>query len=671
MGDVECGPLLSSSRENPLPSLRQLSSSSPQRQLRQLNTTWALAATDENGTPAPTLADGTSSDARCSFFSNFSLSARSEATASRSHASQSPMVAALLRPFQCLQMWCRGCCRCFGIRDSWLTSVGFAVVDVDDSVPVMNVSGDALPDSGVSRGSWRNRDRGNAPPVATPHNGSGQGHLHRQYLPPRSRSSEVGFGGRTSPSTPLTEHVYVVREGANMPPSDSLDEISVADSSTSPSSLSFTQRPRDWGEGEGGQLVMRRGVLMRMAADGTCTCVSGMPGYSSGCRHPGPSVNLSGRTNDSHVLQFGLMEPSTDEHSNADSSPIAREGEDASGLYAVTTALNALEASRQPLRTLEQISAALTACAPYLPLRVEVEPDLSSTMLIPTVDTEATPAKADLASKQPATISTSPAVPLDVHILGPLLPCRTPQALRTLEDILLEDCEGSRLPFCALHCADLDLRRVRVGEDSDYAPPTIAASVQRAPSDPSLDLLVSPTTEAYSSCTAIVSQVLDFLKHLVAARAAQLTTLHFTRCYVVPHDLGQSIPLPLATVRRLRFEHCSLTPAHVGALLELARQQDALASSKLAEACGVIGLSSHRSRSFGALEELQLSGSLTSECIAELLDYVEEQQQYRKADGEAIALRALCVPSSVVRTTRTHPFVQANGSRISVWSVCV
>lgn len=676
MGEADCRPLLSSSRESPLPSLLQSLSSSPQQLSSRVDTTWVVARDADNGTPATTVVDGTGSEPRRSFFSSLSFSAWGGTAASRSNANRSSMTAALLRPFQNLRMWCRsrcrGCCGYQGIRSSWLSGFGLSADDLDDGLSIANVPGDALGDSGVSRGSGYQKDVRNATPTATLNACIGQGHLHRHYAPPRSRSSEAGWGGGASAaSASPREHLDVVREGGNVPRSDSLDESSVAGSSTPPSSLSFSRQPRGRGECEGGHLVMQRGVLMRMAADGTCTRVSETPAYASGCHSPVPSTHLPSRTNGGRVLQLGQPEPFTDAYGHADPSPAAREIEDASSSYAVAMALAALEASRKPLQTLEQISVALTMCAPYLPLRVEVEADLNSSTPIPAVGTAAMPAETDSASTTSTTIPALAAVPLYLHVLGPLLPCPTAQALRTLEDILLEDCDGSRLPLCALHCADLDLRRLRMGEDSDDARPAIAAAAQRAQSDAFLDLLLSPTSDAHSSCTVTASQLLAFVRRIVSTRGAQLTTLHFTRCYVAPHDVGQSIPLPLATLRRLRFEHCSLTPAHVAALVALARQQDALASSKVGEARGVGGLSSSRRRSFGVLEELQLSGSLTPECISEFLDYVEEQQQCSEEGGQEVALRLLCVPSSVVRAASAHPFVQANCSRISVVSAQV
>ncbi|KAG5474344.1 hypothetical protein LSCM1_03124 [Leishmania martiniquensis] len=674
MGDVDCRPLLSNSRENLPPSLLQSPSLSTQRQSRWVDSTWVLPEDGGNGAHATTLADGTSNDARGSVFSSLSFSARSDAGASHGNASSSFVAAALLRPFQALRMWCRGsvqdCCGPLCRRGSWFSRVGLSVEDEEESVAIVNEPGDALRDSFAPQRSRRHR--GNTFPAATPSAGGDQGHSHRLYRPPRSRSSEAGFsGGVSTASTSPREHAGLVREGILVPRSDSLEEGSFAESSTPLSSLSLSRHARSRGGGEGGHLVMQRGVLMRMAADGTCTRVPETHLYTPGCRSPALSPHLSGETNAGHALQLAHSESLGNVYGHVGSSPPARGGEDASRAYSVALALEEMEASRQPLRTLEQISAALTTCGPYLPFRVEVETDLASATPSPAPDTEAMPAARDSASKRSTPAPTLPRVPLSLHVLGPLLPCPTAKALRALEDILLEDCDGSLLPLCALHCADLDLRRVRMGEDGDDARPGIATLLQRSQSNPFLDLLVSPTTNDYAGTIATVSQVLDFLKRLVAARAAQLTTLHFTRCYFVPHDVGQSIPLPLATVRRLRFEHCPLTPAHVDALLALARQQDALAPSQLGEAHGVSSSPSRRSLSFGALEELQLSGSVTPECISELLDYVEEQQQKRNGGGQGVTLRQLCVPSSVVCAAKAHPFVQANGTHVVVVSAHV
>ncbi|KAG5475012.1 hypothetical protein CUR178_04462 [Leishmania enriettii] len=674
MSDVDCRPLLVNSRDNLPPSVMHPPHSSLQRPSRRADSACVVPEDGANGATATTLTDGTNSDARYSFFSSLSFSAWSDAPASRGNANRSFVAATFLRPFQTLRMWCRGsgqcCCGCLCVPRSWLSRFGFGGEDVDERVSIVNEPGSGFCEPAAPQRSRRHRR--NATPATAPSAGSDQGHPHRLYVPPRSRSSDTGFsGGASTASTSPREHAGLLREGVRVPRSDSFDEGSVAESSALLSSLSLSRHPRSRGEDEGGHLVMQRGVLMRMAADGTCTRVPEAQAYSSGSRSPALSAHRSGETNDSHAVYLGQPQSFEDGYGHADSSLPAREGEEVSRAYMVALSLEDVEAGRQPLRTLEQISEALSMCGPHLPFRVEVETDLASSTPIPSVDTEAMPAERDSASARSTPAPTPATVPLHLHVLGPLLPCPTAKALRTLEDILLEDCDGSQLSLRALHCADLDLRRMRIGEENDGARPGTAAAMQRAQSDAFLDHLVSPAADEYSSSIATVSQVLGFLKRIVAARAAQITTLHFTRCYFVPHDVGQSIPLPLATVRRLRFEHCSLTPAHVDALLALARQQDALASSQLAEARGVSGSSFRRNRSFGVLEELQLSGSVTPERISELLDYVEAQQQNREGGSQGAILRQLCVPSSVVRAAKAHPFVQANSSHIVVVSVHV
>ncbi|GET90026.1 hypothetical protein, conserved [Leishmania tarentolae] len=677
MGEVDYRRLLWSGRENPPPSLLQSSPSSSTQQLSGGYTTVAVAREASNGTSGTTMADGANSEPQGSFFSRLSFSGWTRTAASRSNANRSPMVAALLRPFQYLRMWCcdrcRGCRACLGIGSSWFSGFESSTDDVDDVVPIANVNGDALGDSSVSRGCGDETNTRNTTPNTIQKARISPSHVHRRYAPPRSRPSEVRGVDNNAPaaSTSPRDHLDLVREGGPLPPSDSLDGRSVAGSSTPPSSLSFSRQPRVQGECGEGQFIMRRGVLVRVAADGSSTRVSETPAYSSGCHNAPPSMHLSGRTNDSPVLHLGQPGLLTDACGHADSRSTAGDMEDTSRSYAVAMALAALEARRKPLRTLEEISAALTMCAPYLPLRVEVEADLNSSAPISPVATGAMLAETELPSTPSTRTPASPSVPLYLHVLGPLLSCPTAQGLRTLEGILLEDCDESRLPLCALHCADLDLRRSRMDDDSVVTCPTNASAAPRAQSNAFLDLLLSPTSEAHTSCTASVSQLLAFMRRIVATRCAQLTTLRFTRCCVSPHDVGQSIPLPLATLRRLRFEHCSLTPAHVAAILALARQQDALASSKVWEARGLRGSWSSHKRSFGILEELQLSGSLTPECITELLDYVEEQQTCREDGGQKVSFRLLCVPSSVVCAASAHPFVQANGSHISVVSAQV
>ncbi|KAG5500431.1 hypothetical protein JKF63_03524 [Porcisia hertigi] len=661
--------LLSSSHHDSPPLPLQSFSSSPQQPSGLLGTSQVIPKGRDNGTHATASVSGTGGDARCSFFNIFS-SVWSETATSRGSTNRSLLTAAFLRPFQCLRLWCRGSGGCCGFCCSWITGSRVGMDDDGDNFGITDVYADVPQHSGASHSSRYNIDaRDTTPPPTTPNAGSGRGHARRQYAPPRWRSSKAGSGGGISADVTLaTERAGRAGDESPVRRSDSFDESSRALSSTSPCSLPNTQQSHVQGKCEGEHLVMQRGVLMRMAADGTCTRVAEAPAYASGFRNPTPSAHLSSRTSDGRTLQSGEQEPFTDASGHTGSTPTPITVDNVSSPYAVAMVLKTLEESRQPLCTLNGISDALAMCAPYLPLRVEVETDLNSAAPSIAGVVEAAPAETDSASLAATTASALRTVPLNLHVLGPLLPCPTTQALQTLEDILLEDRDRNLLPLCALHCADLDLRGVKGGEDDDADRQPIAALAARPQSNAFLDLLVSQASDAHSISTAVLSHVLTFLKHLVTARSTQFTTLHFTRCYVAPHDVGRSIPLPLAAVRRLRFEHCSLTPAHVDALLVLARQQDALALSRLVETRGVNCLQVRSIRSFGVLEELQLSGSLTLECITELLDFVEEQQQCGGGRGgvQPVALQQLCLPLSVVRAAKAHPFIQANRIRISV-----
>lgn len=651
------------------------------------------------GTPAA----GTAGDLRCSFLSTLSFSAWSEGgAASRGTANRSAVAATLLRPFQRLRMWgrgasCRRLCFCCGSRAAWM--LGADDDGDDDGGAVVPVT-----PSASARGPRRGEDTTHgaaAPGTQVGSLDSGRGHPHRQYAPPRSRSNDMS--GRTSsvaPQSPLDPS----QPAASPRAGDSPDDSSFADSgSTPPSSVSLSRQPGGHAESEGGHLVMQRGVLVRMAADGTYARVPEAPMYS-GLGRPAPA-----RLGDGRTLQ---LDPAAEAlgggHGPASNSPThaaAGTGGDGNSPYAVALALSGLEGSRQPLHTLDQLSAALARCAPYLPIRVEVEADLNSsnTAIAAALSAAAatSTAAAAPAAAEAAASADPPALPLCVHVLGPVHACPTYPALRTLEDMLLEDCDGRRLCVNALHCADLDLRRAGEGGADGAtsaaaaamgaATSLTAAAVHKARSNAFLDLLVSPTADPYATTTtagggsggaaaadgekcavAAVAQTLAFVKHLVAAHAAQLTTLHFTRCYVVPHDMGRALPLPLAAVRRLSFEHCALTPAHIDALLAVARQQDALTSSRLAETRPAAGAATRHHRAFAALEELQLSGALTPECVSELLDYIEEQQSSYGETGSSrrgLALRRVSVPSAVVRAAREHPFVQASGGRIHVSSL--
>ncbi|KPA85416.1 hypothetical protein ABB37_01724 [Leptomonas pyrrhocoris] len=647
---------------------------------------------------------GASSEARTSIFDSLSFAAWSDSTvpATRGGSSTSHLVAAILRPFQRLHFWCcrggRCCCNCLRRSDS-LSASEFYENGNDVFTGGANdlVAADALRGSGVSQGSHRSKG---GTPTTMPHRGGGDddgrsasgSRQHRQYAPPRSRSYEAALGSAAAPaSTSPPEQTNLAQDAADAQIADSITESSLAGSSTPPSSVAFGRVATTPGE----QLVMQRGVLMRMTQDGTCIRVEDPAGFY-GSQQGGRAQRHSPRTLNPEGERAGLpttpavagqtlrLEQSgvsaVDNRHDPESSNAV---EGALSAYAVAMAMDALETSRQPLRTLEQLSSMLSGLAPYLPLRVETELDLNSSSALP-----AERASSSLGTGSPTT-SAAPVVPLCVHVLGPVQSCPTAAALRILEDVLLEDCDHNKMCITALHCADLDMRGITLGMEER---PNLAGRQDniveaeegrlRVQSNAFLDLLVSPTAadtrtftqrtmlgdhannSAVTDLTAAVASthILTFLKNFVTGRGSPLATFHFTRCFVVPHDMGRFVPLPLRAVRRLRYEQCSLTPAHIDALLTLARHQD---GEKHDGARG----SARRSVAFGVLEELQLSGPLTSECISELLDYIEEQQlSVTEGSSTPVALHQLILPNALVRAAKEHPFVQANYQRISVVS---
>lgn len=498
------------------------------------------------------------------------------------------------------------------------------------------------------------------------------------------------MGQLDSPAlTPLMGAAGAEHDAAEAQQGDSVTGSSFAGSSTPPSSVAQSRVATAPGE----HLVMQRGVLMRITADGTCTREeeTATSQAGRGGQHVGHEQRYSPQTSSLEEGQRGTQaaarlapalrtqRPQLD----AATSLQDKAAEEAQNSYATAMAMDVLEASRQSLRTLDHLSSALIHFAPYLPLRVETEVDLNSSSALPAVTSHSSGAS--------PTTPASPALPLCVHVLGPVQSCPTAVALRILEDVLLEDCDHSKICISALHCADLDLRGVTVGNDEASSLAGRSSSLAgpgegrlRMQSNAFLDLLVSPTSKdarrsaeavardgatngssntAALTAAAASSHVLAFLDTIVKGRGPQLTTLHFTRCFVAPHDLARFVPLPLRTVRRLRYEHCALTPAHIDALLTHARHQDA--ERRDAE----LGSGGKRTAAFGALEELQLSGPLTPECISELLDYIEEQQLYVTAgSGSSVALHQLILPTTLVRAAKEHPFLQANYQRMSVVS---
>jgi hypothetical protein len=664
---------------------------------------------------------GPSSEARTSLFSSLSFSVWND---NMTAASRGGFAAALLRLFQQMELWCCAgqgsrCCYCCLRRSRSTVSGVFDNEndDFDNGASDVMVA-DALRASGVSHVSHHGKGGGTpATALVLDDKGEGSGtgsasRPHRQYAPPRSHSLKAGRGAcASSPTKRGGSQQDVADDGGR---AESGAEGSFAGSSTPPSSTAFGRVATAPGE----HLVMQRGVLVRIAEDGTYTRVDDPAAFYGGAqggnnndqpRHSPHTPALEGGRTRSLAAPQGLvlqMEDTTvaapvndynaDTHILWKGNAAAEREDTAQSPYAVATAMHALEASRQSLSSLEQLSSVLSRLAPYLPLRVEAELDLNSSCALPCGNT--TLQGADAPSP---TAPAASAILLCVHVLGPLQPCRTAAALRLLEDVLLEDCDCTRMCINALHCADLDLRGVALGADEAprLAGPTGSSLSTgdeegrgrggggrlRAPSNAYLDYLVSPTTEegqgsvglpsrnnlkgggsagSTLSAAATATHVLAFLKNFAKGRGPQLTTLHFTRCFAAPHDMGRFVPLPLHTIRRLGYEHCYLTPAHIDALLMLARQQDAERRSS-----GQTSAGRRVEVSFGVLEELQLSGPLTSECIAELLDFIEEQQLAVVEGSNAhAALRQLLLPSALVRAAKEHPFVQASYQRVRVVS---
>lgn len=309
--------------------------------------------------------------------------------------------------------------------------------------------------------------------------------------------------------------------------------------------------------------------------------------------------------------------------------------------------LEALEAQRRPLSTMDDIRDATSALAALIPIRVEVDVDLNSSQPIGNGDA---------------------VIAYCLHVLGPLQPCTTANALNLLEDLLLDDTEGGPLRCTAIHCADLDFRETGLLMGDGRGGLRSATDTSVFQSNNFLDLMGSPIPASFegkrgdgaASRLECGRRVLTFLRNLVEVQVTSLTTLHFTRCFFSPHSMGHALPLPLASLHRLYFEGCALTPAHVEALIYFARQSDVIQADQY-------GASFNTSRpvhkSFAVLEELQLSGPLTQESVLELLSFLEGQQELQDRE---VKLRLVRLPMTLVRCALHHPFIKGNASLIKV-----
>ncbi|KAH9586179.1 hypothetical protein LSM04_008281 [Trypanosoma melophagium] len=273
----------------------------------------------------------------------------------------------------------------------------------------------------------------------------------------------------------------------------------------------------------------------------------------------------------------------------------------------LTTAevMRVIESERRPLHNVDQLLVVLERCSEYLPVRVEVD-----------VEEGEKKGETDIQGQDSS-------VSVCVSVLGPLR--KTPHAavLAVLEDVLLEDCDPTALRLAALHFADIPF----TGDAVPTAP--------RAESNGHLDIF-PPLRHANSQEPHAAARVVAFARNLLNG-GAYITAVRLTRCSFTPSDLGRGLRLPVMRLRRLLFEKCPLTAAHVDALVRLARAENKRSSG---------------GRAYQYLVELQLSGSLTEESVNSLLSYF-----YDDLLETEVSLRLLRLPSLWLHAARKHPLL--------------
>lgn len=510
---------------------------------------------------------------------------------------------------------------------------------------------------------------------------------HRGYRPPRSRGEDEEHSLTAS---------ALSRLGDGSAGSDSLSGSAPSfTTDTSSSAVTLTR----WDTFSGKERwVMRQGVLARIGPDGVAEEATDSQvrrlhhrhGGRHGTQGGGDGVGGAGqlRTEDQYDAEDAargeevFLEGTHSPLATA-ARPSHRGVADPTG--AETTAAEEVERLRAPVYTLEQLSSLLDRCAAHLPVRVEVT-------------AEGAPGNYTL------------------HIVGPLQPSEQADVLGVLEDIVLDDCDEGSLCMAGLHISDVcftsrgggaaevgrhrahsnafldmlpslrdddELSAGAVGDDeagrrrgtpfAGTGAPRSTEARTGIDASPSRRAPVRLTSRAVKECEM---RFLAFVKNLMENRAHSLQTVRLTRCLFTPLDLGSTLPLPLKTLRHLVFEQCPLTPAHVDALLVLARagsrqRRGGPSPSALptfdrpnsnAEAKGV----AIAGTALGNVSELQLSGALTEDAVGELLSYLQDEAA---RDGRRPALKILRVPSLLVRAARehalveTHPFIQVLPAR--------
>lgn len=119
-----------------------------------------------------------------------------------------------------------------------------------------------------------------------------------------------------------------------------------------------------------------------------------------------------------------------------------------------------------------------------------------------------------------------------------------------------------------------------------------------------------------------------------------------------PPFSAASIPVspspPPLLVRRLRMEQCPFTAVHMDELVSAVRRRgprfDSAVSASDAESCCF----------FSHMEELQLSGPLTQDCVEKLLRVIEEEEVFIAA---AAATESVVVPTTMQTTTSNETVI--------------
>ncbi|KEG08540.1 hypothetical protein DQ04_06961040 [Trypanosoma grayi] len=284
-----------------------------------------------------------------------------------------------------------------------------------------------------------------------------------------------------------------------------------------------------------------------------------------------------------------------------------------------TELLRAIESERVPLRTLGQLASVVERFAEFLPVRIEVEEE-----------------RRNVTS---SSSSLSSSCQVCVEVLGPLHATPNAAALGLLEDILLEDCVAGCLSITCIHFADI----VFSGDAASGV-----QSATRVESNGYLDVLPSlgfsvdrgtrcGTADAGAMLKECCERVCAFAKNMLECCSC-VDTVHLTRCSFTPSDLGRGLTLPILRLRRLLFESCPLSAAHVVAFVRLAKTENKRGGEV---------------RALENLVELQLSGSLTEEALNALLSYFNDDL----FDSE-VSLTTLRLPTLWARVARSHPLLE-------------